>query len=270
MCEFCTKHGDGQVWFKNAANYGKDLMADIQRRKYIDNFFTQTIEAGVSTIGRLETIYRKKKALPARVVKAMVNQAKDEHFGQVVTMEDIRDIVGKAATVVRIPCACRWAALKKEERCCYSVSYSPEFWFKELDMSYFGLSQDQGLEAMTPEVAINQMEKLEESRAVHTIWTMMTPFVGAICNCQPGDCLGLRTLAIDVETIFRGEQMAIVDKSLCTGCGFCEEACHFGAIHSHEQSGEFKAHIHPTQCFGCGLCRNNCQEKAITMTTRTS
>ncbi len=60
MCEFCTKHGDGQVWFKNAANYANDLMADLNRRSYIKDFFSSTIEAGIVTIGRLETIYRKK------------------------------------------------------------------------------------------------------------------------------------------------------------------------------------------------------------------
>ena len=126
MCEFCSEHGDGKVWFKNAENYGKDLSSDLARREYINNFFNHTMEAGATTIGRLEVLYGKKKRLPARLVKGMEAQAKEEHFGQVVTMEDIRELVGKAATVVRLPCACRWASLKKENRCCYSVSYSPD------------------------------------------------------------------------------------------------------------------------------------------------
>lgn len=268
MCEFCTKHGDGQVWFKNAANYANDLLADLNRRNYIKEFFTSTIEAGVVTIGRLETIYRKKKVLPERVVRQMVSQAGKEHFGQVVTIEDIREIVGRAATVVRMPCACRWAALKKEARCCYSVSYTPETWYRDLDMGYFGKAQDMGLESLTPEAAIAQMEALENEGAVHTIWTMHTPFIGAICNCQPGDCLGLRTLAIDVETMFRGEQRAAVDASLCTGCGACQAACHFGAIGSKESAGEWRAEIDSRKCFGCGLCRNHCPQAAIGMMTR--
>lgn len=268
MCEFCTKHGDGQVWFKNAANYANDLMADLNRRSYIKEFFTSTIEAGVVTIGRLETIYRKKKALPERLVRQMVTQAGKEHFGQVVTIEDIREIVGRAATVVRMPCACRWAALKKEARCCYSVSYTPETWYRGLDMGYFGKAQDMGLESLTPAVAIGQMEALEKEGAVHTIWTMLTPFIGAICNCQPGDCLGLRTLAIDVETMYRGEQLAVVDSALCNGCGACREACHFGAISSKESAGEWRAEIDSRKCFGCGLCRNHCPQEAIGMMTR--
>ena len=268
MCEFCTKHGDGKVWFKNAANYGKDLMADLERRNYIKGFFTSTIEEGIVTLGRLETLYQKKKQLPARVVKAMVDKAKEEHFGQVVTIEDIRVMVGKAATVVRLPCACRWASMKTENRCCYSVSYSPDAWYDELDMGYFGLAQDEGLERVTADEAICQMEALEEHGAVHTIWTMMTPFVGAICNCQPGDCLGLRTLSLDVETMFRGEQVARVDEELCSGCGSCEDACQFKAISSRQVSGEHKAMINSQQCFGCGLCRNACPEEALAMVGR--
>ncbi len=268
MCEFCSEHGDGKVWFKNAENYGKDLLSDLARRDYINRFFTSTIEEGAVTIGRLETLYGRKKRLPARLVQGMVDRARVEHFGQVVTIEDIRELVGKAATVVRIPCACRWASLKKEQRCCYSVSYSPDAWYQDLDMGYFGLAQDQGLESLTPDQAISQMEALESKGAVHTIWTMMTPFIGAICNCQPEDCLGLRTLAMDVETMFRGEMTARVDEEQCTGCGSCEEACHFEAISSVSVSGKYKARIDTSACFGCGLCRTACPAEALSMTKR--
>ena len=268
MCEFCTKHGEGQVWFKNAANYARDLMADLKRRKYIQEFFTNTIEDGIVTIGRLETIYRKKKKIPARVTRQLSEKANEEHFGQVVTIEDIREIVGRAATVVRIPCACRWVSTKKENRCCYSVSSSPENWYKDLDMSYFGKADDMGLESLAPENAISQMEELEKDGCVHTIWTMITPFIGAICNCSPGDCLGLRTLAIDVETMYRGEHLAVVDNELCSGCGSCEDACHFNAISSEEVSNGFRAVIDREKCFGCGLCRNHCPEHAIQMHDR--
>lgn len=90
-------------------------MADLERRKYISDFYTSTMQEGIITIGRLEAIYKKKKRLPQRLINSMVSQAKVDHFGQVVTIEDIREIVGCAATVVRMPCACQWTASKKEE-----------------------------------------------------------------------------------------------------------------------------------------------------------
>ncbi len=268
MCEFCTKHGEGKIWFKNAKNYAQDLMSDIKRRGYIKEFFTATMDEGVHYIGRLETIYQKKKRLPQRLITQMEKMSKVEHFGQVVTIEDIREIVGKAATVVRLPCACRWAAMKKENRCCYSVSYTPEAWYQEMDMGYFGLAQDEGLESVSREAAIDQMEALEKEGAVHTIWTMITPFIGAICNCTPLECLGMRTLSVGVESMFRGEQVAVVDMEKCIGCGACETACHFSAISCRDGAGEYTAVVTPELCFGCGLCRNDCPQEALTMVTR--
>jgi len=268
MCEFCTQHGDGKIWFKNAENYAKDLLSDLERRKYIKDFFTQTIGEGIGTIGRLETIYQKKGRLPARVTTQMVEQAKVDHFGQVVTIEDISEIINNAATVVRIPCACRWAAMKKDVRACYSVSYSPDYWYDNLDMSYFGLAHDEGLEVVSREEAISQMKEMETGGAVHTIWTMKTPFIGAICNCTPEECLGLRTLSIDIETMFRGEEYACVNEQLCSGCGACEPECHFNAITGKTVSGDHKVSISMHKCFGCGLCRNSCPEDAIALLVR--
>lgn len=269
MCEFCTKHGDGKIWYKNARNYANDLMSDMRRRDYIQNFLESTIGEGIFSLGRLETIYRKKKKLPPRIVKAMVEKAKDEHFGQVVPIEDVRTIVEKAASVVRMPCACRWAADKNEVRCCYSVSYSPATWYEDLDMSYFGRAGAEGLETLSREEAIAQMENLDEEGTVHTIWTMITPFIGAICNCTSLECLGMRTLAMDVETLSRGEYVARVDPEACNGCGLCEENCQFDAISAIVvEQGQEVAAVDPAKCFGCGLCRNHCPQEALVLFDR--
>ncbi|OGR06244.1 MAG: hypothetical protein A2511_01900 [Deltaproteobacteria bacterium RIFOXYD12_FULL_50_9] len=266
MCEFCTKHGDGHIWYKNARNYAHDLASDLRRRQYIRDFLETTIGQGISTLGRLESIFAKKKKLPERLIRAMVDKARDEHFGQVVPIEDIREIVRKAETVVRLPCACRWAALKKEKRCCYSVSYSAATWYHGLDMGYFGKASDEGLESLLPEEAISQMEELEAEGAVHTIWTMVTPFIGAICNCTAQECLGLRSLAMEVETLARGEYTAVVDRTLCIGCGLCEPNCPFAAIGSRKLAGGATvAEVNPGQCRGCGLCRNHCPHGALTL-----
>ena len=269
MCEFCTKHGDGKIWYKNAANYGQDLLSDLNRRHYIENFLSSAFSEGFQTLGRLETIYRKKGKLPAAVANAMVQKAKTEHFGQVMPIEEIGDVVAKASTVVRMPCACRWNIEKKEERCCYAVSYGPEPWYNAIDMAYFGKASDEGLESLSPADAVAQMKAMEAQGSIHTIWTMMTPFIGAICNCRPEDCLAMLTLdRTRIETMERAEYAAVVDGSLCTGCGLCDAACHFKAITSHQHHGESHAHIDPAKCFGCGLCRNVCASGAISMKER--
>jgi ferredoxin len=269
MCEFCTKHGEGKIWYKNAANYAHDLLSDLRRRKYIENFLSSAFRDGFQTLGRLEAIFRKKGRLPKAVKTAMINRAKAEHFGQVLPIEEISELVRKARTVVRMPCACRWNIEKKEVRCCYAISYGPDAWYRGIDMSYFGKTSDEGLESLNPDKAIKQMEEMEEHGAIHTIWTMMTPFIGAVCNCSPDECLAMRTLSrIHVETMERAEYVDRVDEELCNGCGLCDLNCPFHAIGSVTESGRSLARIDPHRCFGCGLCRGACSTGAISLVLR--
>lgn len=268
MCEFCTKHGEGKIWYKNASNYAADLLSDLRRRKYIENFLTTAFSEGFQTIGRLETIYKKKGKLPQAVTDALVSKAKDEHFGQVLPIEEISSVVSKAASVVRMPCACRWNMGKKEDRCCYAISYGPEPWYNSIDMSYFGKAADEGLEPISADKALEQMKIMEIEGAVHTIWTMMTPFIGAICNCLPDDCLAMRTLSrTKVETVERAEYVANVDETRCNGCGLCSIRCHFKAIEGISNGGSL-ARINRHKCFGCGLCRGVCSTEAISLIVR--
>ena len=269
MCEFCTKHGDGKIWYKNASNYSQDLLADLNRRRYIGSFFADTIQNGFETLGRLETIVRKKGRLPEQVKKAMVSRAKTEHFGQVLPIEEVRDLVMKAAALVRMPCACRWAIDRKEKRCCYGISFGADPWFKDCDMSYFGTAPDTGLEVVSREEALLQMEELENLGAIHSIWTLMTPFIGSVCNCSFNDCLAMRTFTgIGVETMAPAEYVARVDEDLCNGCGLCAERCQFNAISPKISCGKNVSVIDADKCFGCGLCRRACTEGALVLDLR--
>jgi NAD-dependent dihydropyrimidine dehydrogenase PreA subunit len=269
MCEFCTKHGDGKIWYKNAENYSLDLLSDIRRRAFIKDFLSVTIKNGFDSLGRLEALYMKKGRLPDSLVRRMEGKAKEEHFGQVLPIEEIRGLVLKADTIVRMPCACRWTATKKEVRCCYGVSYGPEAWYREIDMGYFGKASGEGLESLGREEAIRQMQEMENHGAVHTIWTMVTPFIGAVCNCTARDCIAMRTLSgLRIETMARAEYIAVVDEDLCEGCGLCLERCQFDAIDSCRQSGRAVSRIDKQRCFGCGLCRNVCGPGAIKLKGR--
>jgi len=269
MCEFCMKHGDGKVWYENAANYSNDLLSDLNRRRYIEQFFETTIRDGFETLGRLESLYKRRGRLPVSITEGMSEKAKVEHFGQVLPIEEIRGLVLKAATIVRMPCACRWTAFQKEVRCCFALSYTPEAWYNGIDMNYFGKAGAEGLESLSPQEAVEQMEEMEGEGAIHTIWTMMTPFIGAVCNCSLQDCLAMRTLSgIGVEIMARAEHVAAVDLSLCTGCGKCAGRCQFMAVEEVRENGKCFARINKQRCFGCGLCRRECSVGAISMHLR--
>lgn len=136
-------------------------------------------------------------------------------------------------------------------------------------MSYFGLMPDAGLESVGHDEAIRQMESMEDDGLIHTIWTMMTPFIGAVCNCTSPDCLAMKTIStIEVETMARAEYVAVVNEKLCEGCGRCDTVCQFDAISADSESGRAVVKIDGRKCFGCGLCRRVCHASAISLVPR--
>ncbi len=66
---------------------------------------------------------------------------------------------------------------------------------------------------------------------------------------------------------FKGLKVAVMDKTLCTECGTCEETCRFNAIALTEESGYA---VNPARCEGCGACVFSCPQEAIVLKERVS
>lgn len=62
----------------------------------------------------------------------------------------------------------------------------------------------------------------------------------------------------------KGRQ-AVIDASLCMGCGRCARMCRFGAIHLAELDGRRRFAVEPSECEGCGKCVEVCPHNAISM-----
>lgn len=124
MCEFCVKHGDGEKWYLNAANYSEDLLSDIRRRRLMEEFLSDT--DGLARANKyLEILGKTPRPVKNIVGRIVTRKMKKNHFGQVVPIEDIEKVFGFVNSIVRISCVCRHVTLGKDQRYCYAVSLGP-------------------------------------------------------------------------------------------------------------------------------------------------
>jgi ferredoxin len=265
MCEFCVRHGDGRKWYLKAEHYAGELLHDARRAQYVADFIPEMTAHAARWLQLLDRANRVSRRLTQRVTLAKSKKLQGVHFGQVIPIEDVAAILAIAGHVVRLPCVCRAVLEKREEAACYLVSASPD----RLGLRELIGSREQaasfvaGMEQVSPGAALAQMESLEDQGAIHTVWTFITPFIGAICNCVPSGCLALSFTRQGLATYFPGEQRASVDATLCTGCGSCLEACQFAAL---ALDGS-QAAVNAGRCQGCGICRRRCPSDALSLVT---
>ncbi len=68
----------------------------------------------------------------------------------------------------------------------------------------------------------------------------------------------LSPTAIESAEFFSGNE-AVIDRSLCTGCGICRDMCRYQAI--SETDGAFS--VNPLKCEGCKVCVHFCPAGAV-------
>jgi NAD-dependent dihydropyrimidine dehydrogenase PreA subunit len=267
MCEFCIRHGDGEKWYLNAANYAETLLADLQREKYIADFLPTIMAKG----GRwLKIIDRGRRFVPSltdRILQRKAEEMKKIHYGQVIPLEDVRAIMEIVGQVGRLPCVCRQTLYNIEDPVCYLITASPDLLgFQEI----IGRRQETlpfvgSLERVSTAHALAEMERLEDRGMIHTVWTFITPFIGALCNCDRSGCLGMQYTGRGLRLFFPGEEAIRVEHEACSACGRCVEICPFNAF---AQGGDGMLHVDRARCHGCGICRRVCPTAALSLMPR--
>jgi Pyruvate/2-oxoacid:ferredoxin oxidoreductase delta subunit len=276
MCEFCVKHGEGEKWYLRAKNYSEDMLDDIRRRRFIARFadegaIAKEVRDGFRDLQRLRKLPWFVRSAFTRVV---TRRMKRIHFGQVVPIEEIGEILGFVTSIVRLACLCRKQTAGKEKRYCYGISMGPGGGrllniFRGLDVGYSGGIDDDRFELLTKEEALAAMGDHEREGLCHTVWTFHTPFIGAICNCDRTGCLALiTTVTHGIPMVFRSEYVAEQNQEICSGCRRCMGLCQFGALSVSASCG--KPVIDQSWCYGCGVCRSGCPVNAITLRDRAS
>ncbi len=268
MCRFCVEHGDGKRWYLQAENYAADLESDLARRGYVVSFISdfdsnkRKIRAGLSALRALPTPLA--APLRERASKAMQRN----HFGQPVPIEECEKILGMATSVVRIPCLCRGQRRSDEGVCLVTTVRPVDDVLAEGWASYADGPDVATLERLTPTTALALLRDCERRGLCHTVWTFITPFIAAICNCDlSSGCMAMNLqLNHDIKVMWKGEWVARLAEERCTACGACVETCPFGAIAPPADGGPVA--YDETACWGCGICRAVCPTDALTLADR--
>ena len=265
MCEFCTQHGEGKKWYLQAKNYSAELLHE-ERQRFMREFF-ETIDQNIAdNVGALDKLRASDPAAHKALLPSIVEEQKKNHWGQVVPIEEVDQILDMSLSVVRLPCVCR-STLRgyRDARFCFGVTASQsKTQFRSL-AGHPDYTTD--LEELTREEAKKAIQKLDRNGLVHTVWTFITPYIGGICNCSVNECLPLKTRTrLDLPILFKAEYVSSIDWENCDGCRDCKKLCNFGAI-SYSASLQ-KCYINQFQCYGCGVCRALCPGDAITLRDR--
>lgn len=270
MCDFCHKHGDGRKWYLQARNYSADLLSDLRRQKIVRDLLldSETVEQEFRRLDRLESAPQ----FLQRMIKAgITRKLKRDHFGQVIPIEDVEQILRLVNSIVQVPCICRQVGTGREFGYCYGVTAGNiERWWSVLGLDENSPASGPSfsdVQSLEPAVALQQMRSYEKEGLCHTVWTFGTPFIGGICNCDRVDCFALQaTLQRGVKAFFRAEYVAELNPDLCAGCRSCMRVCQFGAI--GYSAANKKAFIDQRACYGCGICRAVCAQGALSLRPR--
>ena len=265
MCEFCVQHGEGKKWYLEAKNYSRELMNE-ERKRFSTEFFEKFDETTIQNLGALSKLMAADEAAARGLFPSIIEQAKKEHWGQVVPIEEVDQILDMSLSVVRVPCVCR-STLRgfREARFCFGVT-APGSAFMDATLAPYP-DWSSSIEELTREEAKKAIQKLDRNGLVHTVWTFGTPYIGGICNCTVNECLALKTRTrLGLPMFFKAEYVAAIDWDECNGCRDCMKSCNFGAINYSAYVD--KCSINQLQCYGCGVCRAECPRDAIALRDR--
>ena len=270
MCDWCLQHGEGKKWYLNIKNYSEEFLKDKAVVEDAIKFFqnTEALLGAAAPMTKYASDLKSDEEFSrvVAVVKETFNTM-SPHRGQVVPLEDAKEIIKLAGPIARVACVCRrMLRASFEEKTC--IPLGPVY--LEYGREWPDFTRG-GIDYISKEEAIELMEGFNEKGYVHTFWMgMESPAVLGFCNCEYPTCAAIRGRRYCGDWsnfLFRkAEYVAVLDYDECIGCGKCLSRCQFGAI-TYSPYLE-KALFDMRKCFGCGLCRTVCDQGAIKLVPR--
>jgi electron transport complex protein RnfB len=120
----------------------------------------------------------------------------------------------------------------------------------------------EAIRAISKEEALQILIRAGEEGLIHSTGNTQEE-ISYICNCCTCSCGVLRGIADfgHVNAVGSSEFYAVVDPTLCTGCGNCISRCQFHALEIKKDT----LTIDLSRCYGCGQCITACPTGALTL-----
>jgi ferredoxin len=269
MCQFCMEHGDGKAWYLEARNYSDELFEDAERQRYMTDFVRDFGEHRQWALRNSERLAKLPAPLRDLGRSAASKRLQRSHYGQPVPIEELESVLDITTSIVRVPCPCRYFAGTRDEGYCMLITTKPHDSFIQDAFADYDMGPDTTkFERLTKEEAMALLRRTEDEGLMHSVWTFITPFIAAICNCNlESGCMAMTlTLTHETPLMFKGEHLAVADEEACTGCAACVKHCPFSAITFDRQRK--RAVVDATLCYGCGVCRSACPSDALRLIER--
>jgi len=182
-----------------------------------------------------------------------INEMIDAPENQILSIETVEGIIKKSRKIATWPCVCR----TRSRKCDYPVDVCMGFGFAAEFVIRKGFGR-----RVTKEEALAIKRRATDAGLVH-ICDNASKGIMFICSCCPCCCIALNSIIEHgyYKWAAKSRYIAELNEENCTGCGTCEEKCHFGAI-KLEENKEI-AVIDSEKCFGCGQCVYFCPSDAL-------
>jgi formate hydrogenlyase subunit 6/NADH:ubiquinone oxidoreductase subunit I len=175
--------------------------------------------------------------------------------------EDVRELIKSQDRIAVAKCFCAAQQAALETGCDQPLEVCIVLGF------YADYYTDLGFgRRITQEEALDILERSEEAGLVHQFADSLDP--GAICNCCPDCCGGLRILKRlpNPAAFVISNHLSKIDPGLCDGCEICVDRCPMDAISMTADGAA--ADIKLDRCIGCGLCVKSCPTEALMLVSK--
>ncbi len=271
MCDYCVAHGMGTKWYLNPKNLNlKKAWEDADFRAVSEAIASGGPKALVESMAAANALVEE---MPhsRETIDALNEMLEKQAGGQIVPLEDaLRILKIPQQFDVKIGltyCACRKQWGGQDKLVCMHLEPFCDILTKvQGTLSKYD-------RYVTPDEAFDICKESSKEGLFQWVEWAPMPYVIAICNCELPYCIATRTRMLSGirNAAIKSHYIAHIDPSKCDGCGGspqCLLACNFGAIRFSRL--EQFAVIDPTVCFGCGVCRTKCEAKAIKLVDRES